>query len=143
MTSSFLPDNNVWLAINHAIHRHHRSALGWFNALNPESILVFNRHTQLGFLRLFSTESVMQANTLTQRQCWELYMKWITGGRAEFWSEPPGIDRAFQQITMSDQRAPKVWADLYLAAFAETASLTLVTFDKALAGKAKGAVLLD
>jgi toxin-antitoxin system PIN domain toxin len=143
MTSSFLPDNNVWVAINHAIHRHHRSAMGWFDALAPDSILVFSRHTQLGFLRLLSTESVMQADALTQRQCWELYTQWITGGRAEFWNEPAGIDLAFQRITLSDERAPKVWADLYLAAFAETAGLTLVTFDRALAGKTKGAVLLD
>ncbi len=103
---------------------------------------MFNRHTQLGFLRLLSTESVMQTDTLTQRQCWELYTKWIAGRRAELWSEPSGIDHTFQQITMSDQRAPQVWADWYLAAFAEKAGLTLVTFDKALAAKAKGAVLL-
>jgi len=38
--------------------------------------------------------------------------------------------------------APKQWADAYLAAFAEAANLTLVTFGRVLAGKAKGAVLL-
>jgi predicted nucleic acid-binding protein len=32
--------------------------------------------------------------------------------------------------------------DAYLAAFAEAANLTLVTFDRALAGKVEGAVLL-
>ena len=84
----------------------------------------------------------MQADALTQRQCWELYTEWIAGGRAEFWSEPFGIDLVFQRTTMSDQRTPKVWADLYLAAFAQAANLTLVTFDRALAAKAKGAVLL-
>jgi predicted nucleic acid-binding protein len=36
----------------------------------------------------------------------------------------------------------KRWADAYLAALAETAELTLVTFDRVLAGKVKGAVLL-
>ncbi len=34
-------------------------------------------------------------------------------------------------------------ASTYLAAFAETAGLTLVTLDKALAEKARGAVLLS
>jgi predicted nucleic acid-binding protein len=38
--------------------------------------------------------------------------------------------------------SPKAWADAYLAAFAEASCLTLVTFDRALAGKVKGAVLL-
>jgi predicted nucleic acid-binding protein len=35
-----------------------------------------------------------------------------------------------------------MWADAYLAAFAEAGNLTLVTMDRALAAKVKGAVLL-
>jgi len=33
--------------------------------------------------------------------------------------------------------------DAYLAAFAEAAKVTLVTFDRALASKVKGSILLD
>ena len=44
--------------------------------------------------------------------------------------------------SMADSVSPKMWMDAYLAAFAETAGLTLVTFDRALAGKVKGAMLL-
>jgi predicted nucleic acid-binding protein len=39
--------------------------------------------------------------------------------------------------------APKVWADAYLSAFAETSQLTLVTFDRAFRGKAKPLILLE
>jgi predicted nucleic acid-binding protein len=56
--------------------------------------------------------------------------------------EPPSLDPLFRARTSSNEMATKQWADGYLAAFAEAAQLTLVTFDRALAGKAKGSVLL-
>ncbi len=65
----------------------------------------------------------MQADVLTQRQCWQLYTKWIEGSQAEFWYEPAGVERDFRLRTMADERSPKVWQDAYLASFAETAGL--------------------
>jgi predicted nucleic acid-binding protein len=53
------------------------------------------------------------------------------------------MEAIFKARTDSNQVSPKVWNDAYLAAFAEAAGLTLVTFDRALAGKTKGAVLLS
>ena len=84
----------------------------------------------------------MENKPLTSRQCWDLFAKWAESGKAELWSEPSGIDPIFRQGTMVGQNSPKTWTDAYLAAFAEAAGLTLVTFDKALAGKTKGTVLL-
>ncbi len=52
------------------------------------------------------------------------------------------MDVIFRTATDRDEASPNAWTDAYLAAFAETAGLTLVTFDRALAGKTKGAVLL-
>lgn len=57
--------------------------------------------------------------------------------------EPRAIDTAFRVRSRAARSAPKIWSDPYLAAFAETASLTLVTFDKALAAKTKRALLLS
>jgi uncharacterized protein len=79
----------------------------------------------------------------TQQQCWAIYRKWIAGGRAVMQLEPPAIESAFRARSHSAESAPKMWTDAYLAAFAETAGLTLVTFDKALATKTKGALLLS
>jgi len=56
--------------------------------------------------------------------------------------EPRGIDPLFRQHTSRNEVSTKQWADGYLAAFAETAGIQLVTFDRALAAKVKGAVLL-
>jgi predicted nucleic acid-binding protein len=48
----------------------------------------------------------------------------------------------FRPLTGTQQSSPKEWADAYLAAFSFTAGVTLITFDRKLAAKANGAVLL-
>lgn len=143
MTSSFLPDINVWIALHFEGHRHHADAVAWFRGLDESAPLVFCRHTQIGMFRLLTTEAVMGGATLTQKQCWALYARWMEGGRAALYADPAGLDAAFRKLTAGDTPSPKVWADAYLAAFAETAGLTLVTLDKALAEKTRGAVLLS
>jgi uncharacterized protein len=143
MTSWLLPDVNVWLALHYQRHERYGTAQTWFDRLDERQMLVFCRQTQLSFFRLLTTPAVMGTDTRTQRQCWTMYEDWLAGGRAVEQPEPPGIEAAFRARTSGTDPAPKTWTDSYLAAFAETAHLTLVTFDKALAGKAKGAVLLS
>jgi uncharacterized protein len=138
-----LPDVNVWVALHHENHFHHRSALDWFNRLPERRKLVFCRQTQLSLFRLLTTPSVMADEVSTQQQCWSIYEKWVSGGRAVMQPEPPLIEGAFRARSRAAQSSPKMWTDCYLAAFAETAGLTLVTFDKALAAKTKGALLLS
>lgn len=142
MNSQLLPDVNVWVAMHHQIHSHHQIVLEWFNALATECALVFCRQTQMGFFRLLTTDSVMGDEVLSQRQCWTLYHQWISGGKAKLRPEPEGAGQSFEQRTSKDAVSPKEWMDAYLAAFAEAGNLTLVTMDRALAAKAKGAVLL-
>jgi hypothetical protein len=143
MSSQLLPDVNVWVALHHQVHEHHESALAWFEALDTEYTLVFCRQTQMGFFRLLTTDAVMGDEVLTQGQCWTLYRQWISGGKATLENEPATVSQAFEQRTMADASSPKEWMDAYLAAFAETAGVQLVTFDRALAAKVKGAVLLQ
>jgi uncharacterized protein len=142
MTSWLLPDINVWVAMHHQRHAHHRITLAWFNSLEEKNVLIFCRETQLGLFRLLTTDAVMSGETLTQRKCWELYAQWMASGRAIERPEPDGVSEAFRARTMASEPAPKAWMDAYLAAFAETAQITLVTFDKALAKKVIGALLL-
>jgi predicted nucleic acid-binding protein len=127
--------------MHHQRHAHHTAAEAWYESLD-EPLLVFCRQTQLGFFRILTTAAVMGDETLAQRQCWEIYEKWLAGGFAVEQPEPLDIGTAFRARTLATEPAPKTWMDAYLAAFAEAANLTLVTFDRALAGKAKGAVLL-
>ena len=142
MTSSFLPDINVWLALHHQVHRHHLNVVQWFRSLDTDSKLIFCRHTQIGMFRLLTTQAVMGDEVLTQKQCWAIYAHWIDGGRATLLADPASTDEGFEALASADLPSPKVWADAYLAAFAVSSDLTLVTFDKALAQKASRAVVL-
>jgi uncharacterized protein len=142
MSLFLLPDVNVWVAINLKIHRHHPTAISWFNALDEQSTLIFCRQTQMGLFRLLTTQAILGDEIFTLRQCWKLYHDWIDAGSAELWTEPAGIEDVFAKNTASDECSPKWWNDAYLAAFAETAGITLVTFDKALARKTMGSILL-
>ena len=142
MTSSVFPDVNVWLALSSPDHEHFLPAWNWYTALPDDAALFFCRITQLGLLRLLTTQIVMGAGTLTQAQAWETFDRWMEEGGAAIVAEPPELERAFRSRTHAMLASPKDWADAYLAAFAEAADLTLFTFDKALAKKAKGSVLL-
>ncbi len=143
MKSLIFPDVNVWLAISHSKHEHHRSAINWFTALDPNSVLIFSRHTQLALFRLLSNESIFPSEALTQAQCWAVYDKWIDAREAILADEPPEMEVRMRKRTSMNAVSTKTWADAYLAAFAETANLTLVTFDRALAGKTQGSILLQ
>jgi uncharacterized protein len=142
MTSLVFPDVNVWLALSHPAHKHHEAAADWHRSLNEEDVLVFCRHTQLGFFRLMTTAAVLGPDVQTASQCWEVYDRWIEPGEAIFAFEPEGLEAEMRFRTSSNTPNPKEWADAYLGAFAEAGNFTLVTFDKALAGKTKAAVLL-
>jgi toxin-antitoxin system PIN domain toxin len=142
MTSSVFPDVNVWLALSSPDHQHFHAAWKWYRALPNDVVLSFCRITQLGLLRLLTTRSVMGKGALTQAQAWRAYDRWREAGGAEFADEPFDLEPNFRARSSAQQASPKEWADSYLAAFANSAQLTLVTFDQALAAKAKGAVLL-
>jgi uncharacterized protein len=142
-TTSFLfPDLNVWLALSYEAHFHHRIALAWFDSLPDSTRLCFCRVTQIGLLRLLTTEAIMDAQVLTQRQAWEIYDRWLQDGRIAFVDEPPTLEAIFRAATQTRRPAPKDWADSYLVAFAQSAGFQLVTFDRAMHQKAESAILL-
>lgn len=129
MTSLLLPDVNVWVALHHRKHQHHRKALAWFNALEPGQKLVFCRQTQLGLFRLLTNAAAMGDETISQRQRWAIYDEWIESGPAIEQAEPAGLSMFFRSRTQTPASAHKTWTNAYLAAFAQAAELTLVTFD--------------
>ncbi len=145
MRSFLFPDVNVWLALLHEGHRHHSRATEWFGELDDDSILYFCRFTQLSLLRLLTTEAVMGPDVLSQEQAWGAYRQLLANARVDFHPEP-GDDRfegVFESLSATGAASPKRWADAYLAAFASTAGLRLVTFDVALSSLAGVAVGLD
>lgn len=105
-------------------------------------MVYFCRITQLGLLRLLTNESAMDKDVLTQSEAWRVFDAFVANPANRMMDEPRGIDSAFRRHTDRSESSTKQWADGYLAAFAEAAGITLVTFDRALAGRAKAALLL-
>ncbi len=136
---SFFPDLNVWLALSVAGHSHSADAWNWLTLVPGEARLVFSRYTQVGLLRLLTTEAVMGAETLSLRRAWEVYDGWLNDPRVEFYPESPGLGATFREATapFASRRASKWIGDCYLLAFAKESQASLVTFDKALLAAAR------
>ena len=141
--SSLFPDINVWIALSYEGHAHHAAAVRWFTTLDQDSSLIFCRFTQLGLLRLLTAEAVMGDEVMTQPEAWDAYDRWQQDDRVELMNEPSGLEPRFRTLTRRPHPATKDWADSYLAAFAASGELTLVTFDRAMRAKVKPFILLD
>lgn len=142
MTSLIFPDLNVWVALSIRSHEHHQRAWTWYQSLRPAEELAFCRMSQLGLMRLLTTQSVAKHETLTQLQAWTTFDGWIRDGGATYVQEPFGIETEFRFYANRGTPSPKEWGDSYLLAFAAAASLPLVTFDKALSLRYARVILL-
>lgn len=142
MTSLIFPDLNVWVALSLAAHEHSKIAWEWYRSLRGEEELVFCRMSQLGLLRLLTTESVAKHETLTQVQAWAIYDSWMQKGGTTFLEEPLGFEAEFRYYADRKTPSPREWADSYLIAFAAAASMPLVTFDRGLSQRYARSILL-
>ena len=131
-----LPDVNVWLALAFEVHAHHRTASAWFDSVGGGTAL-WCRVTQQGFLRLASNPSVFGAEALTLRDAWSCYDALSGDERTGFVAEASGLERLWREYASSRTYSPKVWTDAYLVAFAASAGLTMVTFDRAIGSYAR------
>jgi toxin-antitoxin system PIN domain toxin len=130
----FFPDINVWLALSDGGHSHYSVASGWIESLPEDSTLIFSRFTHLGLLRLLTNTSAMGDRTLTLRNAWGVYDRWLQDPRVEFYPEPRNVDVAYRRATepFAGKAASKWVGDCWLLAYAEAAQARLVTFDQAL-----------
>ena len=142
MSTSLFPDVNVWFALAHKVHPHHASASVWAKTIGNVRPVCFCRVTQLGLLRILTTREAMQGDAMTQAEAWKAYDLFFRNPNTTYAEEPSGLNRRFRDHTTFDKFSPKHWADGYLAAFAEAGSYSLVSFDKALAKRVPGSVLL-
>jgi uncharacterized protein len=133
MTLFFL-DVNVWIALSVSGHPHNSDALNWLQRLPDDSTLIFSRFTQLGLLRLLTNTTVMGDETLTIREAWAVYDRWLQDPRVEFYPEPRHVDLAFRDATepFAAKAATKWVGDCWLLAYAAACEARLVTFDQAL-----------
>ncbi len=62
MSSLSFPDINVWLALATPEHVHATIAKRWWD--EEDGTIAFSRFTQMGFLRLLTTDAVMDPETI-------------------------------------------------------------------------------
>jgi uncharacterized protein len=142
MNLKSLPDVNVWLALALQAHPHNPAAKHWFQTLDENDRLFFCRISQTGFLRLLTAITSPDAGPLTQAQAWRVYDAIVRDPRISLTDEPIEINAAFRRVSSRDEASPKRWTDDYFIAFAEASGLTLVTFDRVLASRTGGGILL-
>ena len=127
-----LCDHNVWLAMVLPPHQHHGIARAWWDGLSTERGL-FCRSTQQGFLRLLTTQAVLEPYGLparTQCQAWKIYHQIMSAPCAGFLAEPEGLEELWENLSARKSASPKLWMDAYLAALAVKSGCALVTFDR-------------
>ncbi len=125
----FLPDVNVWLALASNRHIHNPAAAHWFDGIN-EGQAAFCRITQMALLRLLTNFRVMGIDAIKPMEAWNVYQTLMRDTRVHFLLEPPGLERAWRELTRRSQVAQGRWTDAYLQAFAEIREISVVTFDK-------------
>jgi hypothetical protein len=123
-----LPDVNVWLALAVQNHPQHKRARRFWNDESADQ-LAFCRNTMLGFLRLTTNNTVMSGSPLTVAQSWNAYVALRSAPEVLLAHEPASCEGALQALALADSMVPRMWTDAYLAAFAISAGMRLVTFD--------------
>ena len=128
-----LCDANIWLAMALSRHVHHRTARRWFQSIVEPGTILFCRATQQTLLRLLTNSSVLAPYgnpPLTNVQAWKAYDAFAADDRVALRTdEPPQLESRWKQLAARDTASPKLWMDAYLAAFAITGGLRLVTTD--------------
>jgi toxin-antitoxin system PIN domain toxin len=126
-------DVNVPLALNDPSHPFHRAALGWLETAS-EGGVVMCRAVQISFLRLLTNPKVMGNAVCTNTEAWSVWWSVCEQTLADkrfvlAVNEPPDLSESFIEFSNKRTRAPQVWQDAYLAAFALRAGHRMVTTD--------------
>lgn len=85
----------------------------------------------------------MNGRPLTMNQARKAHDRFYDDPGVTFVAEPESMDHHLRIAATGATASPKIWADAYLSAFASRTGATLVTFDKALAGRSGNSLLLS
>ena len=122
-------DVGVWIALNVPTHAdHERANRYWSEEAKPYVALC--RTSALGFVRLLCQKTGEAVTPLTLDQAWKAYLEVRAKRHVVFLEEPQVIEDALANLIGPSTVPARLWTDAYLAAFAISAGLRLVTFDK-------------
>lgn len=126
-------DTSVWIATIFPTHPFHSPAQQVLHEATPALPAVFCRSTQQSFLRLATTPALLKAygaEGLTNRDALVALEALLALPQVCEREEPPGALALWRRLASRDTASPKVWMDAYLAAFAITGGLRLVSLDQ-------------
>ncbi len=124
-----LCDVNILLALCHGQHEHHAVVSRWVEDGAARASMVLCRVTQLALLRLMNNPAVMGDQVCSGAAGWRIYDLLLSDERFVHYAEPPGMEETLRRLTANIRQSPKLWQDAYLAAFAQTAGIPIVTLD--------------
>lgn len=122
-----LCDSNVFIALAEGLHVHHPLAAGWFRNLGDADRAQFCRATRISFQRLLTQKIAPDFQPLSNREAWAVLDQLMTDEAVGFEMEPEGLESVWRKLSQVERPSPKLWMDAYLAAFAITGGLRLVT----------------
>jgi toxin-antitoxin system PIN domain toxin len=128
-----LLDSNVWLAAAFAEHPAHGVSRRVLSSASADEPALWCRATQQSFLRLASTAVITQAYGVPKTSngdAWAALQTFLALPQVDLIDEPPELGRTWCQLGAIEQAAPKRWMDAYLAAFAISADLPLISLDQ-------------
>lgn len=123
-----LPDINVWIALSIPDHVHHERARTYWQA-EAAAVSAFNTTTMLGLVRICSSSPISKGAPLTSMGAWSLYLQWMHLQEVNHLPEPRACMVTLNNFVSAGLITGRTWTDAYLAAFAVSASLRLVSFD--------------
>ena len=122
-------------------HIHRQAARLWWQAAN--ATIAFTRFTEISVLRLLTTAAAMDGKPLSLNEAWRAYDRLFADERVGLMPEPAEVETRFRQNTRGRTASPRLWADAWLLAFAQSVDGILVTFDRALAARNTCCLLLQ
>ena len=125
-------DTNVWIAAIFPTHPFHPVVQQALQQATPAEPAVFCRATQQSFLRLASTPTLLKAygaEDMTNRDALVALDALQALPQVCTREEAPGVFALWRGLAVAETASPKVWMDAYLAAFAITGGLRLITLD--------------
>jgi uncharacterized protein len=123
-----LPDANVWLALTVAVHPGHDRALRYWREETLDRV-AFCRLTALGLLRLSTTAAAMGGVPLRSEQAWRTYVALRDLPEVDLRFETESCESVMAGWVEAGIVTARTWTHAYLAAFAISSGLRLVTFD--------------
>ena len=108
-------------------HIHHDIAVTWLDQQDDD--LAMCLVTQMSLPRLLSNHGEMSQDVISRGDAWRVIDQLRADERGVWAMEPAQLEAVWRAISAKDETSHKLWADDYLAAFAQVTGASLATLD--------------